>query len=462
MVVHEEISERKRAEARLLHDAFHDTLTGLPNRALFLDRLKQAALRAGRNRKRFAVLFLDLDHFKYVNDSLGHLAGDRLLSDIVHRILGCVRSNDTVARLGGDEFTILLEDVPDASEAVRFAERIQRALGEPFHMKEGEIFMSASIGIAMGSSGLEKPEDLLRDADTAMYRAKSLGRARHQVFDREMHVNAVTRLQTETDLRKAVENEEFLVYYQPVVSLQRGELSGFEALVRWRHPQRGIVAPGEFVPLAEETGLIVPIGFHVLREACRQMHEWHTRFPEMSHVAISVNVSGRQFSRSDLTGRVRDILRDTGLNPRALKLEITETVIMENAESIVDTLQELKGLGVRLSIDDFGTGYSSLGYLHRFPVDTLKIDRSFVKDMPASRDHLAIVSTIVALAHNLGINVIAEGPESREEVDGLRSLGCEYAQGYYFARPMDAKAAERYMAAEADSGGLRVPLRAVG
>ena len=463
VVVHENISERKRAEAQLLHDAFHDSLTGLPNRALFLDRLKQAALRARRNRKRsFAVLFLDLDHFKYVNDSLGHLAGDLLLSDIVRRIQSCVRSNDTMARLGGDEFTILLDEIPDASEAVRLAERIQRALSEPFTLNGEDVFATASIGIALGDAALDRPEDLLRDADTAMYRAKSLGRARHQVFDPEMHTRAVTRLQTETDLRKAVENDEFLVYYQPIVSLASGRLSGFEALVRWRHPQRGIVPPGEFIPLAEETGLIVAIGTGVLYEACRQMKEWHASFPDLAPPAISVNVSGRQFAPADLMERVEGILKETGLNPGALKLEITESVIMENADSIIDTLGQLKTMGIRLSIDDFGTGYSSLSYLHRFPVDTLKIDRSFVKDMLDCGDHRAIVTTIVSLAHNLGISVIAEGTETREEVEVLRALGCEYAQGYYFAKPMDAKATERYILAESLLPGESCRVRAVG
>lgn len=447
VIAHEDITERKRIEEQLIHDAFHDSLTGLPNRALFLDRLDHVARQAKRHGDAlFGVLFLDLDHFKLINDSLGHLAGDRLLIAIAKRLEGAVRISDSVARLGGDEFAVLLDELKDASEAVLLSERIQNELSLPFNLDRQEIFTSASIGIALSDAEYKRPEDLLRDADTAVYRAKTGGRSRHEMFDRDMHVQAVSRLQLETEIRKAVEREEFVAYYQPVVSLVTGEIAGFEALIRWNSPERGLVMPGQFIPLAEETGLIVPIGRWILRESCLQMREWLEKFPGFCSGTMSVNVSARQIRHNDLEEEVKQVLIWTGLDPSALKLEITESAIMENAEAGIATLSALKNLGVQFSIDDFGTGYSSLSQLHRFPIDFLKIDRSFVSRMNDDEDNYEVVRTIVALAHNLGLAVIAEGPETAEQVEELRKLGCEYGQGYFFSRPVDEENAEALLA----------------
>jgi diguanylate cyclase (GGDEF)-like protein/PAS domain S-box-containing protein len=443
----QDITDRKRAEEQLLHDAFHDTLTGLPNRALFLDHLKLAMERVKRHpASLFAVLFLDLDRFKIVNDSLGHTVGDQLLVAVARRLAACLRPGDTVARLGGDEFTVLLEDIGDRAEAVAVAERIQRELAEPFslvaHGGSHEVFVSASVGIAESSLGYEQPEEMLRDADTAMYRAKSAGTARQQVFDRAMHSQAVSRLHIESDLRRAVERREFLVFYQPIVSLDDGSLRGFEALVRWRHPERGLIAPAHFIPVAEETGLIVEIGDWVLQESCRQMREWQRQFPNALGCQMSVNLSSRQFAQPGLTAKVERALAETGLDARALKLEITETVVMENLDTVARLLRQLRELGIGLSLDDFGTGYSSLSYLHRFPLNTLKIDRSFVTQMSHQSENREIVRTIAALAKNLGLDVVAEGVETTAELAELRALACEYAQGYFFSKPVDEAAAQ--------------------
>jgi diguanylate cyclase (GGDEF)-like protein len=438
-----DITDRKNAEQQLLHDAFHDALTGLANRALFLDRLGQSMARSERKPGyHFAVLFLDLDRFKVINESLSHTIGDRLLVELADRIRGCLRPADTAARLGGDEFAILLEEIGDMQDAVGFAERINKAVQEPFTLEGDEVFTSASIGIALGSPGYERPEDLLRDADTAMYRAKALGRARHAMFDASMHTRAVALLQLETDLRRALEHNDFRVYYQPIVSLKTGKTAGFEALIRWIHPKRGIIMPMEFIPLAEETGLIIPIGRWVLQEACRQLRAWQTRHSRTVPLMISVNISGLQFLRPELIAQVDLLLRETGLDGADLKLEITESVIMENAEYAMDMLRQMKAQNIRLCIDDFGTGYSSMSYLRRYPIDTVKIDKSFTTRIDTDPESLEIVKTVVTMAHNLGKDIIAEGVETREQLAQIKALKCEYAQGFFFSKAVDCQAAE--------------------
>ena len=432
-VVARDISARKQAEERLVHDAFHDGLTGLPNRSLFLEHLKLAAERTRRPKGYlFAVLFLDLDRFKNINDSLGHPAGDQLLQAIARRLEKCLRQVDIVARFGGDEFAVLLDGLDDASDAVRVAERIQRELRTPLSLNGHEVFTSASIGIAISGRGYQHMEEIVRDADTAMYRAKALGKARHEIFDTEMHAHAVTLLQLETDLRRAVERKEFCVHYQPIVSLTDAELYGFEALLRWNHPERGLIMPGEFISIAEETGVIVPLGRWILRQSCRQMSEWQRKFPIARNLILSVNISGKQFAQPDLFHQVAGILRETGFSPHRLQLEITESVVIENTATVTDVLIKLRGLGVTLSMDDFGTGYSSLSYLHRFPIDTLKIDRSFIRSHVANGES-GIVRTIIMLAHDLGMRVVAEGVETAEQLGYLQSLGCEFGQGYLFS-----------------------------
>ena len=442
-----DITERKVA----------DGLTGLPNRILFIERLDRALERVKRDKSLlFAVLLLDLDRFKVVNDSLGHVAGDQLLIALSHRLETSLRSSDTVARLGsaptmarlgGDEFTILLDRIKNVSDATCVAERLQQQLATPFSISGHEVFTTASIGIALSATGYDRPEEIVRDAETAMYRAKTHGKACYEVFDTDMYARAVTLLQVEIDLRRAVERQEFVVFYQPLVDLHSGQLVGFEALVRWQHPQRGLVSPLEFIPTAEETGLIVPIGAWVLRAACQQMHLWQQQFPTPRPLAVSVNLSCKQFVQADLVEHVEHVLRDTGLEPHSLKLEITESVLMEQTSSITTMLGRLHTLGVQLSLDDFGTGYSSLSYLHRFPIQILKIDRSFVSSMNVDSKHAEIVRTIIALARNLGMDVVAEGVETAEHLAALRALQCHYGQGYWFAKPLDAPAATALLAA---------------
>lgn len=446
----QDITDRKRAEERLVYDAFHDALTGLPNRALFIDHLKLAIARSHRNtNSHFAVLFLDLDRFKIVNDSLGHMIGDELLVAISRRLEDCLRPGDTVARLGGDEFTILLDDLRDTAEAVQVAERIRQDLLVPFNLHGHEVFTGASIGIAPSTVGYDLPEDVLRDADTAMYRAKSLGTTRHEVFDKAMHAQATNLLQLETDLRRAIERREFVVYYQPIIQLDSHRVSGFEALIRWQHPEHGFISPAEFIPIAEDTGLIVPIGRWVLEEACQQMRDWQQTTNANHDLVMSVNLSGKQFAQSDLITDIKDVLAQTQLDPRCLKLEITESVVMENIETAVGMLDQLRALGITLSIDDFGTGYSSLSYLHRFPLSTLKIDRSFVSLMLGNNENSEIVRTIVMLAQNLGMDVVAEGVETDDQLAVLRAIGCKYGQGYLFSRPIPASQAAGFLAVSA-------------
>jgi diguanylate cyclase (GGDEF)-like protein/PAS domain S-box-containing protein len=441
----EDITQRKTAEQRLVHDAFHDTLTGLPNRALMRDHLQQAFARGKRRLDyRFALLFLDVDRFKLVNDSLGHIIGDQLLVGIARRLEACVRPGDTVARVGGDEFTILLEDMVDDAEAIKVAERIHEQLKTAFHLAGRDLFTTVSIGIAAGSRGYEQPDQILRDADTAMYRSKSSGRARHETFDEEMHNHSKNVLEIETDLRNAHERGEFMIAYQPIVALDDFRVCGFEALVRWNHPERGLVSPIDFIPIAEEGGQIIQIGQWVLAGACHQLKTWQESFPPQNSLYVTVNLSPRQFAQPDLVAQVDKILKESGLNPECLKLEITEGVLMEDFESAAALLFELRKLGVRLSIDDFGTGYSSLTYLHRFPIDTLKIDRSFVIRM--DKDNTEIVRTILSLAENLGMDVVAEGVETQEQMALLRDLNCQNGQGYFFAKPMSVDEAYRVIA----------------
>jgi diguanylate cyclase (GGDEF)-like protein/PAS domain S-box-containing protein len=439
----QDITDRKRAEEQLQHEAMHDVLTGLPNRAMFIDHLELAIARAQRNEARkFAVLYVDLDRFKIINDSLGHAVGDQLLKEIAVRLWRCVRAGDTVARLGGDEFVLLLEDIYEESEAIEVAERIKSELAASFTLNGREVFTTVSIGLASSWTSYHQAEGLIRDADAAMYRAKSLGKNRHEIYDSAMHAQVNDLLQMETALRMAVERNELVVYYQSIVDLETFKISGFEALVRWNHPERGFISPANFIPLAEETGLIVDIGEWVLRDACRQMERWQKIFPSDPPLFVSVNLSSKQFIQSDLIQRVTQILEETKINPEGLKLEITESAVMDNVETATEMLKKLRALGIKLSIDDFGTGYSSLSYLHRFPIDTLKVDRSFVVNMSEDGENVEIVRTIVSLAQNLGMNVIAEGVETKEQLAALRKLGCENGQGYFFSKPVGAKAAE--------------------
>jgi diguanylate cyclase (GGDEF)-like protein len=444
----EHIAEQERisralqeSEEHFRHAAFHDALTGLPNRALLADHLKLAIERAKRRENHlFAVLFLDLDRFKNINDSLGHTIGDELLISIARRVEGCLRPMDTVARLGGDEFAILLDGLEEFSHAIHVAERVQHELMQPFNLKGHEVYTTASIGIAMSTAGYDHPENILRDADIAMYRAKDNGKARYELFDTVMHTRAVALLKLENDLRRAIERQEFRVFYQPIISLETDQTAGFEALVRWEHPERGCVSPGEFIPLAEETGLISEIGQWVLRESCRQVRQW--QLESQRPLTLSVNLSGKQFVQSNLIGQIKGILQETDFDPRYLNLEITESVVMKNAEAATSMLLQLRDLGAHLSIDDFGTGYSSLSYLHRFPVSILKIDRSFIGRMGEGGENSEIVRTIMTLANNLGMEVVAEGIETEAQLSLLRNLKCAYGQGFLFSRPVPAETAQ--------------------
>jgi len=432
-------TQRKLAEERLIHDALHDDLTGLPNRSLFQDRLAHRLRQSRREKDRlFAVLFLDLDRFKVVNDSLGHQAGDELLVEVSRRLERAVRPGDTVARLGGDEFAILLEDVWDAGAAAHVAERVQRSLAQSIKLAGQEIVTGSSIGIALSATGYEKPEDVLRDADTAMYRAKSQGRGRHEVFDSAMHARAVTLLKLETDLRQAIEREEFVPHYMPIVSLESGRITGFEALARWNHPERGLVGPIDFIGVAEDAGLVIAVDRTILRQACRQLKAWHERFPESGRLTVSVNLSGKEFRQQDLVECVEQAIRDTGIDSACLCVEITENVLIESTEQASQMLGDLRRLGVQIYLDDFGTGYSSLSYLQRFPIDAVKIDRSFVKRMGPKREGHEIVRAIITLTHNLGMRVIAEGVETTDQLGELRMLRCGFGQGMLFSKPVAA------------------------
>src|ERR1700674_3296154 len=426
-----------------------DPLTGLPNRLLFIDRVGRLIKHKKRRKDHlFAVLFMDLDGFKMINDSMGHLIGDQLLLGVANRLEKCLRSTDTVARLGetftvarlgGDEFTVLLDDIKDPSDAKRAADRMMKALATPFILGGKEVFTSVSIGIALSNTAYELPEEILRDADTAMYRAKSLGKARYEVFDADMRASVMARLQLETDLRRALERGEFRNFYQPIVALVSGEIAGFEALLRWQHPTRGLLGPIEFIPVAEETGLIRELGWWNLREACRQISEWRAAVDAHSHLTISVNLSAKQFLQPNLVADIKKLLRELALPPAALKLEITESTVMADPSAAVEMLQQIKSLGIRLAIDDFGTGYSSLSYLHRFPLDTLKIDRSFISSMDDGGDGMEIARTILPMAKNLRLDVVAEGVETIEQFEQLKKFNCAFGQGFYFSRPLSAE-----------------------
>lgn len=437
-----DITERKALEEQLSHQAFSDSLTSLPNRALFLHRLT-GSLSRGRHRGNLvAVLFLDLDRFKVINDSLGHQVGDQLLVAVGQRLQACLRPEDTVARLGGDEFAILLEDVGNVAAATSVAERIADQLQSPLTCAGHEVFVTTSIGVALGSPGNDRTEELLRNADLAMYQAKNKGKAQYEVFHSGMNIPTRAHLELETDLRRAIERGEFRVRYQPIIELSTGKVAEVEALIRWEHPRRGWLSPAEFIPLAEETGLIVPIGQWVLEEACRQARMWDGELAARGSppLIVSVNLSPRQFQHPKLMDEITRTLSKTGLNPASLKLEITETVMMQDSDSTLTKLRELKELGVRLAVDDFGTGYSSLSYLKRFPVDTVKIDRTFVSGLGRDSEDTAIVRAVVTVAQALKLKVTAEGVESGEQMAQLWALGCDQAQGNYFAKPLTAEA----------------------
>ncbi len=426
----------------LLHLAMYDPLTSLPNRIFFMQRLNNLLRQLEQDREHlFAVLFLDCDRFKLINDSLGHLVGDQVLNEIARRIESCLRASDTLARFGGDEFMVLLSELSGIEQASFIAQKIQNKLQLPFEVKRHQLFISASIGIVLGTRDYKLAEHVLRDADTAMYQAKINGKACHQVFNLKMHRNASRRLKLETDLRLALVRQELAVYYQPIISLDTGALLGFEALVRWHHPEGNLVSPGEFIPIAEETGLIVPLGLWVMRSACRQLSIWQRKH-SIHHLKISVNLSAKQFCQPDLIEKIDQILQETQLDSQSLKLEITESAIVDNAESATLLFQKLRQRKIQLSIDDFGTGYSSLSHLHRFPVNTLKIDRSFVDRIGKDGDKSEIIQAIVTLAKQLGMTIVAEGIETPQQKDYLRVLGCDEGQGYLFAKPLSTQEVE--------------------
>ena len=439
-----DISARKQAEEQLIYDAFHDNLTALPNRNLLLDRLDQAVKQLRRrSQPNFAVLFIDLDRFKTINDSLGHSVGDRLLIDFSQRLSRLLRPGDTVARLGGDEFAVLLIDVLSINSVTHIAHRILDLSAQKFTIDGHDIFISASIGIAMGLSSYRSSEEILRDADIAMYRAKTSGKSRYEVFDRQMHHEVVEALRLETDLRGAIQRGEFSMFYQPIVSLREGQLVGFESLIRWRHPRRGLVAPDFFIPAAEDTGLIVPIGWWTLYESCRQTREWQLQFPAYAGLRISVNVSGKLFNHPDVVDKIEHILSETGLPPHCLQIELTESILLSHVESAMTKLSRLRNIGVGLYIDDFGTGYSSLSYLQKFNYDSLKIDRSFIRELTKPNSTETIIQAIISLGHELGMNIIAEGVETSGQVQRLLELRCPQVQGFWFSRPLDARAAQQ-------------------
>jgi diguanylate cyclase (GGDEF)-like protein/PAS domain S-box-containing protein len=452
--IYQDISERKAFEEQITHQAFHDGLTGLPNRGLFAERLARAVERGKRRTDyRYAVIMVDLDKFKTVNDTLGHKAGDDLLVEVGRRLSGCVRSMDTVARLGGDEFALILEELASEEEALAIVRRIEKTLRQPLVLPAGEVRPEASIGVVMHSGEYARAEDILHDADIAMYRAKEL-RCGNLLFDRSMRLELEESMNLESELRLAVEKGGLNVHYQPIVRVDGGGLEGFEALVRWNHPSMGQVPPSRFIPLAEETGLILPLGRFVIREACRQLASWRDELPGGAELSMSVNVSCLQFLRDDIVEYVAGVLRDLDLNPEALKLEITESVLMHDPAHTVRELQRLKELGVRIAIDDFGTGYSSLSYLQQLPIDHLKIDRSFISGTEQAEGNLHIVNSIISLARALGLSVVAEGVEREEQLTSLRDLRCDNAQGFMFSRPLDAEGAAEYIL-RCSAGGTR-------
>ena len=437
----QEIKERKKIEEQLIKDALHDGLTGLPNRTLVMERIERSLKQTKRNPNYlFAVLFIDLDRFKTINDSQGHLLGDRLLIAIAKILQQDLRSSDTLARLGGDEFVILLDNINHLTDAIRVADRINHQLQSSLNLGKQTIFTSASIGIALSATGYENSSQILRDADIAMYRAKDKGKACYEVFDKAMYLETLKITELERDLRLAIQKNQFTLYYQPIVSSEQGKLVGFEALIRWQHPTKGFISPVDFIPIAEDTGIIVQIGDWVLKEACHQLRAWQQKFaefPQVETLKISVNIASQQLVEPDFIAKIDQILQETGLNGSCLRLEITERILVDSGQNTNNTLAEIKRRRIKLSIDDFGTGYSSLSYLHRFPIDNLKIDRSFVNYLNSDTESFEIVKTIIALAHSLKMDAIAEGVETTQQLHQLIDLGCEYAQGYLFAKPLN-------------------------
>ncbi len=434
-----DITDRKATEQKLAHDAIHDVLTGLPNRKFLMDRLSRSLARKNHSKgSNFAVLFIDLDKFKVINDTLGHQAGDELLIKVAKKLSLIVRPSDMVVRLGGDEFVILLENIKDEKQVLRVAERINKELKKPLRIFGKWAYISASIGIALSTGGYDDPDNFVRDADIAMYCAKLKGRGGYEVFNKEMHLGAISNLQLQNDLRNALENNELLLNYQPIMSLENNQIVGFEALIRWQHPIRGMVMPNDFIPIAEETRLILPIGNWVLHESCRQMKEWQKEFPATENFVMNVNLSPLQIEQEDLIEQVAKVLRETELSSDCLKLEITESVLMKNTERSIKTVSGLREMGVKVSIDDFGTGYSSLSYLHNFSFDTLKVDRSFINLIGSEKDKTEIIQTIITLALSLGIDVVAEGVETLEQLEFLKAHNCNYGQGYYYSKPVNS------------------------
>ncbi|MEM8961570.1 MAG: EAL domain-containing protein [Acidobacteriota bacterium] len=441
--IYTDITQRKQAERRLFHEAFHDALTGLPNRTMMTERLQRALRRTRRGDYHFALIFLDLDRFKVINDSLGHAAGDQLLVEMARRLEDCLRPGDTVARLGGDEFTLILEDLAQPSDATLVADRVLSELSRPVEIEGKDVVTSGSLGLAFSATGYESAEDLIRDADIAMYRAKQRGKGRYEVFDSEMHDAAVERLELENDLRAAIDEQSLVLHYQPIVSLVNGRIAGFEALIRWPHPTRGLIAPDQLIPLAEETGLIVPLGQWVLQQACRQVVAWEKHCPDSDCLLITVNLSVRELSHPDFLDHIASAIADSGAKPASIGLEITESLMMKTREPITDILWHLRRKGFRIYIDDFGTGYSSLSILHGLPIDTLKIDRSFIQALEPGGGNFEIVRAVGALGESLALRVVAEGIETPEQLDHIRRLEIPYAQGYYFGKPTDAETATK-------------------
>ena len=473
VIVNRDITERRQAEQQAEHNSLHDGLTGLPNRRLFLDRLQRAFVRAQRNPGyQYAVLFVDVDGFKQINDTMGPAAGDQLITEMGNRLAACLRLDDTVARpagklpsddsllsrSGGDEFTILLESIKHPGDAMRVAKRIQAAIGAPFQVQERQLITPVSVGIALSAPTQQQPEELLQDAETAMRRAKALGGSRCEVFDEGMHTRAVNRLKLETELRTAFERSEFRLHYQPIFQLEARRIVGFEALVRWQHPEQGVISPYKFIEAAEDMGLLVLIGKWVVGEACKQMSDWQARFPSAS-LYMTVNVSGKQFAHAHFVNDVRAAVQETRLDPARLQLEISEGIAMADPKLTANVLSQLKHLGVRIGLDDFGSAYFSLSWLRRFPLDVLKIDRSLVSSLLTDRATADIVQLIITLAHNLNLKVIAEGIEAATQQDRLQKLGCEFGQGYLFSQPLEAEAAQQLLrqstGARSSSAGAR-------
>ncbi|MGK7898555.1 MAG: EAL domain-containing protein [Xenococcus sp. (in: cyanobacteria)] len=439
----EKIQEKENIEKKLSYDALHDELTGLPNRSLFMKRVQTILEQAQTDQDyKFAVLFIDLDRFKIVNDSLGHLIGDLLLIACAQRLEQCLATGDIVARIGGDEFTILLENINEINDAIRVADKIVNAFKQSFKLGDHLISTTASIGIVLGSTEYQQSSELLRDADTAMYRAKGLGKARHEIFNEQMHIHAIQRLELENDFREALELNQFVLFYQPILRLTTGQISGFEALVRWQHPVKGLIYPNDFIPLAEETGLIIPLTKWIFNAACHQLYIWQKKYPHFSNINISINITVDQLKHQDFLETIDKILEQNKVLGSSIKIEITESMLMQDSEEIMNLLLAIKSRKIELCIDDFGKGFSSLSYLPRFPIDILKIDRSFVSCMDCDENNFEVVRTIISLAHTLGIRVVSEGIEKITQLEQLQSLGSEFGQGFFFSRPLNPESAE--------------------